>query len=246
MLDLHAAPGGQSKLFTADPGGAQTLWQAEQNQNATVELWRRLAARYKNRTIVAGYDLLNEPTPPTGADLAKLYARVIRAVRESDPQHLLFLEGGKLATDFSMFAQPSAENICYSFHIYTWFGDDRKKLLAKYLALAKSQNAPLWCGEFGENNYEMIASTVKMFEQHEEICGWSFWTWKKASMRSPGLVTVKVPADWAGVMKWIGNPLFNAKPASEKASRGIEDFLEAVKFPRAELDAKMLKALQDK
>jgi hypothetical protein len=43
---------------------------------------------------------------------------------------LISIEGNKLATDFSMFAQPLDVNMAYSFHIYTWFGDDWRKVLA--------------------------------------------------------------------------------------------------------------------
>ena len=63
ILDLHSAPGGRSELFTADPDRQALLWNSEANQDLTVSLWQTIAARYRDRTVVAGYDLLNEPAP---------------------------------------------------------------------------------------------------------------------------------------------------------------------------------------
>ena len=55
-------------------------------------------------------------------------------------------------------------------------------------------------GEFGENSYEMIRSTVEMYDRCPEINGWAFWTWKKAPNKCPGLMTIKVSKDWQTVM----------------------------------------------
>jgi aryl-phospho-beta-D-glucosidase BglC (GH1 family) len=178
VLDLHAAPGGQSPWFTCDPGkGGARLWSEATNQQLTVSWWGQIAQHCRDRATVAGYDLLNEPAAPDGEALAALYQRIIAAVRAVDARHLIILEGNKLATDFSMFPQPLTDNQAYSFHIYNWFGDDRARRLAGYRKLLASQNVPVWCGEFGENNYEMIRTTVQMFESPENgFSGWAFWT----------------------------------------------------------------------
>jgi aryl-phospho-beta-D-glucosidase BglC (GH1 family) len=245
VLDLHAAPGGQSGLGMADPGDApERLWKSAACQDATVALWQSLATRYKSRSVIAGYDLLNEPAPNSGKELVKIYDRIITAIREFDSRHLIFIEGNKFASDFSMFTEPPCPNMVYSFHMYTWFGDDRAKQLAVYRKLSKEQNVPLWCGEFGENSYEMIGSTVKMFDAVDEIAGWSFWTWKRAPSASPGVAVVKIPADWDAVMKWIVYPYWYAKPSSETTKRGIEEFLDAISFSEQQVDARMLKALK--
>ena len=39
------------------------MYESEEAQQTTIELWKKLAARYKNEKIVIGYDLLNEPIP---------------------------------------------------------------------------------------------------------------------------------------------------------------------------------------
>jgi len=244
ILDLHAAPGGQSGFFTADPGeAAKTLWDSAEHQHQTAAIWRALAKRYHNRSSLGGYDLINEPAPARGRALRDLTRQLVEAVRAEDRLHLIFVEGGALATDFSMFEKPPDANLAYSFHIYTWFGDNRAGRLKTYQALARRQNVPLWVGEFGENNYRMIGTTVAMFEEHPEICGWCFWPWKRAPDSNPGLVTLKTPSDWLAVMRWIDHPLLYRKPGVEETRRAMSAFLESVKPGNGQLDEKMVDEL---
>jgi hypothetical protein len=231
----------------ADPGDARHLvWASEENQNKTVAIWKAIAARYRARKIIAGYDLINEPAPPSDDDLCRLYQRIIRTVRAEDPHHLIILEGVKFASDLSVFPKPLCDNQAVSFHMYTWFGDDRRKKLAAYQAFARKHGTPLWVGEFGENSYEMIRSTVEMYDQCPEINGWAFWTWKKAPTRYPGLVVIKVPDDWQGVMAWIGSLFGGQTPEPAKVKSGIKQFIEAMKLSSTDYDEHMEKALLQK
>ena len=206
-------------------------------------LWRSLADRYKGRACVAGYDLLNESTPPDDSALVDLYRRIIAAVREVDPYHLMILEGTKLASDLSPLPATLDENVALRFHLYTWFGDDRRKRLDGYHRLAIQRNVPLWVGEFGENSYEMIGSTVKMFDQMDEIAGWAFWPWKRAPSSYPGLVTIQLPPEWKSVVAWISMPIFHARPKADQAKPAIDAFLEAVKLGNCELDTRMAREM---
>jgi len=242
VIDFHAVPGGQSRLPTSDPDGGELLWHSEDNQASTAAIWKKIASRYSGRKIVAAYDLINEPVPPTGPELVNIYERIIRAIREVDPNHMVFLEGGKMAKEFSMFTKPLCDNQAYSFHMYTWFGDNREKLLNSYRALAGQQHVPLWCGEFGENTYEMTGSTVGMFEASPEIAGWTYFPWKRAPTKYPGLVTFEVPEDWRKVMTWITAPLFN-RPTRGRAREGMQEFTQAVRLERGSLDQRMVSIL---
>ena len=245
VLDLHAAPGGQSMWPPTDPGPrAGRLWRSPEAQDRTVALWRAIAARYCDREIVAGYDLLNEPWPPSGAVLTAFYARVIAAIREVDPSHLVIVEGGKFGFDLHHIERVLDENLALSFHMYTWFNDTRRQYLKRYVEQAARQDLPLWCGEFGENSYQMIESTVEMFEDPAvALSGWAFWTWKRAPAWFPGLQVVAVPPNWGRLINWIGG-WFTRKPTAEVAVRGIDEFLDAVAHANTTLDQTMLKALR--
>jgi len=248
ILDLHAVPGGQSRLTPSDPGPRkQMIWYSAKARQRTVALWRAIAERYHDRTIVAGYDLINEPLPPIGKEgmLDELTEQIAAAIREVDPYHLIVVEGGRFSSDFDMFPGPVSGNQMYGFHMYTWFGDNRIEAFANMRALTESQGVPLWAGEFGENDYEMIASTVRMYEDPENQItgGWSFWTWKKVPERNPALMAIRSPASWTALIDWIGYPRRNARPTPEQAREGMQAFLEAVRFENTTIDARMLEAL---
>jgi len=104
ILDLHGAPGGQTGTNIDDSeNDAPELFTREENQRQTVEIWRMLASRYRDEKIIAGYDLLNEPLPDSFARynslVMPLYRRIIAAIREVDPHHMIILEGVHWATD---------------------------------------------------------------------------------------------------------------------------------------------------
>jgi hypothetical protein len=206
ILDLHGAPGGQSKYFIADPD-ATLLWSSEAAKAATVALWRAIAARYRDRAIVAGYDLLNEPDPPDGAALVALYERIVAAVRAVDAKHLVILEGSKAAQDFSMFSRPLDDNQAYSFHLYTWFGGDPVAKVRGYAAIAARDAVPVWCGEFGENEAPAIRRQLAVFDDPlAGVAGWAFWTWKKVRNRYPPLHEILATPSWRSTIDWIADP----------------------------------------
>jgi endoglucanase len=98
ILDLHGAPGGQSTDQPCGEVGSNRLWTDPENQNRTIEIWRRLAQRYKNDPRVAAFDLLNEPFSDGGnfaveATMVSLCDRILTAIRGEGDQHLVFVAG---------------------------------------------------------------------------------------------------------------------------------------------------------
>ena len=248
VIDLHAAPGGQSTCWCADPQGVEPslpprpgpLWSSEKYQDETIARWQRIAEECNGDATVAGYDLLNEPEPPSGNALVTYYERLIHAVREVDPNHLIFLEGSDLSTDFSMFKRPPCENMVYSFHIYSWAGDKPAKLKA-YQSISTEQNIPFWVGEFGEGKRSWIEEKVKYFTKQDSICGWCFWTWKKADNGMDGLVKVKIDDDWESTMSWVKNR-WPPKPTASTVKSGMREFGQNVGLENTP-DKAMLKAI---
>ncbi len=74
---------------------------------------------------VAGYNPLNEPADPSHVGLQMFYSRVEKAIREVDPDHILYLDGNTYAMDFSAFKEV-LPNCVYSIHDYSWMGLDPK------------------------------------------------------------------------------------------------------------------------
>jgi hypothetical protein len=243
VLELHSAPGGQTRFFISDPEPV-LLWDSEQAKDRTVALWRALAQRYAGRSIVAGYDLLGEPMPPEGDDLVDLDRRIIAAIRAVDVGHLLIVEGTDYARDFSMFRAPLDDNQIYSFHLYTWFGDDRASRLRGFTRVAAAQGIPMWCGEFGENTLPMLESTLDMFDaQTPALVGWSFWTWKRTARSNwATLHGLQLPAGWQRLVDWAVND-DGRRPAPEDARRSMEEFLGAADLARSTSDPGLGKVL---
>jgi hypothetical protein len=92
----------------------------------------------------------------------------------------------------------------------------------------------------------MIRTTVEMYDQYPEINGWSFWTWKKAPNKFPGLVTITVPGSWEPVMASVASLFGRNMPDQAKVRAGMRDFIEAVKLKNCDYDQRMEKSLLPK
>jgi len=121
MLDLHAAPGVQARDWNSESAfGEAFLWDHEHFIDRTVRLWRRLAERYRDHDAVFGYDILGEPVCPDHEVLHRFNMRVIHAIRQVDPHHIIVVEGDRWGQDAAslrdeVFADPQ---VTYSPHFY--------------------------------------------------------------------------------------------------------------------------------
>jgi endoglucanase len=239
VLDMHAAYGGQNPYFIADPDKT-ILWKSEEAKRKTVVLWKKIAERYKNNPAVGGYDLLNEPTISKPEDLVSMYNRIIEAIRSVDKNHMIILEGNNFAKKFDFFKKLPDENMCFSFHIYTWLGGKPSDKIEPYTALANQLNVPMWCGEWGENTHEVIATTLATFAQpNSNVAGWCFWTWKKAPNGYTSLQAINVSAEWKSYITWCCKPNSKTKPIAEAAKKAISDFENAFLSKNMVVDQKL-------
>ena len=223
LLDLHGAAGGQTGTNIDDsPDGRPDLFVDPEHQRATVDLWRALAARYRQRTAVLGYDLLNEPLPNewqhTFPDqLVALYKRITAAIRDVDPDHLIMYEGTHWATNWDIFTEVWDANSALQFHRY-WCPPDESSI-APYLEARERLGLPIFMGEGGENTADWIYAATRLYERHG--IGWNFWPWKKlATATSP--LSMPMPANW----HLISNP--DERPAPDVAWGVLEAYLDAM------------------
>ena len=242
ILDMHAAPGGQTGQNIDDSeADIPALFAGEKNQDTLAEMWRLLAKRYAEEPAVGGYDLINEPLPKWNSQynplLLPLYRRLIAAIREIDPKHVIILEGAHWATDFSVFddftSEEAADNIVLQFHKY--WSDPDEESVSQFLRVGKRLNAPLWMGEGGENNLQWYTYVFPMYERLG--IGWCFWSYKK--METPNSpVTFPQPKGWREIIAYLDG---GAKPSPETAWGIFDDFLSCI--ARSDYHAEVIHAL---
>ena len=132
ILDMHCAPGGQTGTNIDDSWGYPWIYDDPQAQQLTVEIWKRIAAHYRDSTTVLGYDLLNEPIPHYpqlqvyNKNLEPLYRKIVAGVREVDPNHVVILGGAQWDTNFAVFGPPFDKNVMYNLHKY-WMPSGKRR-----------------------------------------------------------------------------------------------------------------------
>lgn len=174
ILDMHAAPGSQNEDWHSDSGGKAGLWKNKRHRKKFFKLWELLADTFKDKQIVAGYDVLNEPvikTSDAGKKLRGLYVELVKRIRAIDKKHIIFLEGNIWSQVLEDIGKPFADNLSYSVHYYhpleftfnfhrglkypgnisgeNWDADTIRKRLEGYYKYSKKWNVPIFAGEFG-------------------------------------------------------------------------------------------------
>jgi len=242
ILDMHCAPGGQSKDNIADADGIEArLWTEESNKERTIDIWKKLAERYKDKVWIGGYDLINEPVLPQGipnTDLRRLYMDIISAIRDIDENHIVFIEGNWYATDFTDLSPPFDGNMVYSFHKY--WNENTQNSIQSYLKLRNMYNIPLWLGESGENSNPWFYDCVQLMESNN--IGWCWWTHKKVStLTSP--YSAIIPESYQRILDyWNGSAPI---PSEEAAKTGLFALAENLKLDKCTYLPGVVKALRD-
>jgi hypothetical protein len=251
LLDLHAAPGGQTGDNIDDSWSYPWLFEDERAQQTTIALWKKLAERYKDETIVIGYDLLNEPIPHYMENkeelnllLEPVYKKISAAIREVDKNHAIFLGGAQWNTNFKMFGVPFENNLAYTFHRY-WMPPHQKEI-QDVIDFTNKYNVPMYLGESGENEDAWIDTFKVLLEKHE--LGWCFWPYKKMDS-SRGMVQFVKTKEWDEIVKYAETPkkhfgeIREAKPPREVVKKALADLLENCKFKNCTINQGYLKAL---
>ena len=252
VLDMHAAPGGQTGANIDDSYGYPWLYDSPAEQAQLIEIWQRLARHYKDNPTILGYDLLNEPIATYAgleqfnAKLEPLYKRITVAVREVDKHHILFLGGAQWDGNFAVFGKPFDSNTAYTFHQY-WMTPD-KEAIQKYLDFRNRYDVPIWLGESGENTDEWIMKYRTLLESND--IGWTFWPYKKMQATS-AVVTITPPADWDQIVAFAKLPRglgavkerLASRPPQSIIDRAFAGLLENVQLQHCHVNPGYVKAL---
>lgn len=181
LLDMHAAPGGQTGDNIDNSDGYPWLMVDEGTQEQVCDIWQEIAKRYADNSTVIGYNLLNEPIPHYFKDdqlepnLEPLYKKITKAIRVVDTDHIVFLGGAVWETDFSVFSEPFDDKLAYTFHKY-WMPPEQKQI-QEYVDFRDKYNVPILMGESGENEDAWVRDFRELLDKNE--IHWTFWPYKK-------------------------------------------------------------------
>lgn len=196
IFDMHGCPGGQNGDHSSGKAGRNMLYKQTQYQDIMEELWIRIAQRYRDRECVAAYDIMNEPFNNADAahnvqsqyianvwdngDVNKLrvqvYDRMIKAIREKDPYHVITVEG---IWRLYFLPEPSKygwTNVMYQLHPYD-SGDDTVNEL-----LTDMDNRRRWykvAGFVGEFNPAVYNKNIAA-KMNEKGISYTMWNYKTA------------------------------------------------------------------
>ena len=247
FLDLHGAPGGQTGANIDDCiDDMPRLLMDQDCFDKGIALWREIASRYKDKWIVGGYDLLNEPIRPkrTESDpdvdnllprLKEFYEKAIEAVREVDKRHLFTLEGHHWASDTSIFHKKYDDKMVIHFHRYACLPDISS--YQEFIELSERLDSPLWLGETGENVTEWFTAMYPLAA--ELSIGYNLWPYKKMECtNSP--CSVKKPRDWELLMDYTRK---GKNPGCQKVQEILEEYLENIKLSNCRLHPEVTHAV---
>ncbi|MCY2951407.1 MAG: cellulase family glycosylhydrolase [Planctomycetota bacterium] len=123
VIDLHSPPGGKPTV-SGYVGSDDRLFTDKSCQDHFVNVWRKIATRYKDTKIIWAYDLANEPVedviPDDCDDWQALAQHAALAIRAIDPLRTIIVEpadwgGPQGLRDFYPIHVP---NVVYSVHMY--------------------------------------------------------------------------------------------------------------------------------
>lgn len=119
ILDMHLVPGKQNAHdFVVHRHNQALFWKDRQNQERFYALWAEIARRYADRSIIAGYDLLNEATPPTITQYHEVMSTVAARIRAIDRNHMLIVEEAILPGWRKELLLIDDPNVLYSVHFF--------------------------------------------------------------------------------------------------------------------------------
>jgi hypothetical protein len=233
ILDMHSTPGGQGHDLPISDRNLKyaSLWESQENQQKLINLWKKLAERYKNETYIGGYDLINEPnwgfqdtTEKTGMKetlnkpLRKLLIDITQAIRSVDKNHLIIVEGNGWGNNYKGIFPTWDSNMAVSFHKY-WTVNSQESI-KPFLEIRDKYNIPLWLGEAGENSNAWFNEVIEL-AQYNQI-GWCWWPLKKIGFNNP--LEIKMPEGYKNILNyWAGKGL---KPNEDEAYQGLMDLAQ--------------------
>ena len=250
ILDMHCAPGGQTGDNIDDSFGYPYLFLDKESQELTMNIWEKIAERYSNKSIIIGYDLLNEPIAHyfdienLNPKLEPFFKELVGEIRKADTNHIVFIGGAQWNSNFDVFGPPFDSKSVYTFHKY--WTEPNIDVIQSYIDFRNKYDVPIWLGESGENTNEWIDTFRNVLEENK--IGWCFWTYKKLDSNR-GVVSIKKPDGWDKIQKFSESDrtsyetLRKITKNRDEILNILSEYLENCKFENCIINKDYIKAL---
>ncbi len=231
ILDLHGAAGSQSLEHHSGCVGRNLYWTTPEYQERTTWLWQQIAARYKDRSAVAGYSLLNEPWGTTEGHMAAVMKNLYVNVRAVDPNHVIILPGYHSGIDaYGDPAKQGQTNVAFEMHFYPgFFGFGKPE--------AKVHRDWLLCAPTGRNVCEWYA---RMMALDAAFYIGEFQPWAELGPELGGQIT-RVSYDTYAKYGWAATSwsykVFNNRGGQGKGTWGLVTNADSVAVPLVDFAA---------
>lgn len=240
FLDLHGAVGGQTGTHIDDSiNNIPRLFIDGDCYQKTLELWRELARRYRDRWIVGGYDLLNEPLSGDhkryNNELIAFYTDCVEAIREIDDRHMIIIEGTDGASNPAPFVKKFDDNSVISFHMYCLMPCE--EIFEPWLELSKKFDLPLWLGETGRGRPEWFTASYTMALQLG--IGVNFWPWKRTAWKV-GATSNPAPVGWEEIVAYTKG---GKHPGYARSKELLDKFLENMLYENCDKRENVINAV---
>ncbi len=184
LLELHSTPA--SGKSVDDGWGERAVLTSAETQQKAVELWVRLAERYKDEPTVLGYELLEQPGAGKKS-LAAFYRKATQEIRKVDHRHLIFLDAAELGDT----------PLDYDRQLVAMFprtgSDPGRPALKPYLQFRNQRKMPVLLKESAPRSDAFMATLRRSLEA--ESISWSFSPYKAIGTKT-GVTSVEAPPYW--------------------------------------------------
>lgn len=206
VLDLHGVVGSQGLEHHSGCAGKNLYWTTPEYQERTTWLWQQIATRYKDRKVVAGYSVLNEPWGTTEAIMASVVSKLYTSIRAVDPNHVIILPGHSAGIDaYGKPADHGMRNVAFEIHPYPGhFGWSQPGLevhknwlqcipqgagVCQWNTKVTALNTPLFIGEFqpwANMNGELGGQITRASYDTYNAYGWAAAAWSYKVISNSG------------------------------------------------------------
>ena len=156
VLDQHVAWAQAHHLWLyfnlfMPPGGSTggydqfNFWGNSSNQTLFKQFWQDVAAHYAGNRTVIGYDILNEPAPPSQGEWQGVAQQTRDAIYTVDPNHVTIVENSSASWDVPILTGPQVVYELHAYPVCSGGGQDAVNYPASW-----GSSVPRIVGEFGE------------------------------------------------------------------------------------------------